>query len=887
MRRLHLVAILAGVACVTSANAAVHLVLKAGDAFPGGTVTTINYTAADPSGRRIAIAVTGTIPSRPGATGALLNWEDGRLETLALEGDPLPGGATYGGAYYYFQNALGHVTFNQQGHVYTYDETGAPREILKVADLPAGHHWYTLRLDDVNDNDELLFTAVAQDLPGGPLTSALMLFADGQITQLMALGARSVEGDLIDRFQGAQFNNARQVVFSTGYDAVYRLEGGIIRRVLRKGDPAPGGGSMDDIVQQVIDEAGNLVLVGNFGDELGDEGFAGQLIRVDQSGLHALTVDNTPSPWGARWSSYTAFPAFNRQGELVFEGAFHGGPQQAIVLQRTDGSMQRIIDDYVTPAPWDPAHHLFGLAFPQLSDDRRVTLSMFIEGQPDGGPTVLVQVATDYDGDGIDDPDDPCTDVDGDGLGDAGFPANTCPVDDCPAIANPTQTDADVDGVGDLCDDCPADPDPTQVDTDHDGSGDACDPCTDPDADGRGLPGNVCPPDDCPTVADPDQTDTDGDGVGDACDDCSIFPDPAQDRADVCDAKPLPGLAGADAAAFDDGLEEFADIETPDRGLGPVFNGRSCAECHNQPTIGGSSARFVMRFGADGPNGFDPMAYEGGSLVQANGITTDTCSVPGEVVPPDATVSTRRDSPPLFGLGFIDGIPDERILRLADPTDHNGDGVSGRPNMIAGRVGRFGWKAQVATLRDFAADAYLNEMGITSPMLPNENLPQGEPLVCDTVPDPEDDGSNVQAFTDFMRLLAPLPATKPTGIARFGKRLFRTLRCHVCHSDKLRSGLSDLPALRSKRVRVFSDLLLHDMGSLGDGIAQGQATGSEFRTAPLWGVAFSAPYLHDGRAATLEEAIASHDGEGRAARDRFFQLGPSGRAALVAFLKGL
>src|SRR5262249_294672 len=187
------VAILSGVACVTAADAGVHLVLKAGDAFSGGTVTSINYTAADPSGRRIAIAVTATIPSRPGQTAALLNWGNGRVETLALEGDPLPGGGTYGGAYYYFQNALGHVTFDQLGHVYMYDETGAPREVLKVADMPSGHQWYTLYLDDVNDNDDLLFTALAQDQPGGAVSAALMLFADGQISQLMALGAHSVE----------------------------------------------------------------------------------------------------------------------------------------------------------------------------------------------------------------------------------------------------------------------------------------------------------------------------------------------------------------------------------------------------------------------------------------------------------------------------------------------------------------------------------------------------------------------------------------------------------------------------------------------------------------------------------------------------------------------
>ena len=278
-------------------------------------------------------------------------------------------------------------------------------------------------------------------------------------------------------------------------------------------------------------------------------------------------------------------------------------------------------------------------------------------------------------------------------------------------------------------------------------------------------------------------TDTDGDGVPDAVDNCPIFPNPDQTHPEICTPASYDGLDEADEARFDEGLDEFADIEDAERGLGPVFNGESCAECHNQPTIGGSSDKFVTRFGRYTRTGFDPLVEFGGSLIQAKGITTATCSVPGEQVPSAATVSTRRDTPPLFGLGLLDTIPDDKILRLADPTDANGDGISGRANMIGGRVGRFGWKAQVVSLHDFSGDAYLNEMGITNPEFPNENLPQGGPLVCDTVPDPEDDGSDVDDFTDFMTLLAPLPTAPSTTTSRRGRALFRTLGCRACHTD--------------------------------------------------------------------------------------------------------
>jgi len=295
----------------------------------------------------------------------------------------------------------------------------------------------------------------------------------------------------------------------------------------------------------------------------------------------------------------------------------------------------------------------------------------------------------------------------------------------------------------------------------------------------------------------------------------------------------------------------------------------------------------VTRFGRYESGTFDPMGYAGGSLIQAQGIDDGTCSVLGELVPPEATVSTRRITTPLFGAGLVQTIPDATILALADEADADGDGISGRPNVIGGAIGRFGWKAQIATLHEFSGDAYLNEMGITSPEFPNESSPQGGSVVCDSVPDPEDDGSNVDAFDDFMTMLAPLKPVRTPGSGH-GRGLFRKIGCGGCHVSKLKTGDNAMRALHRQTARLFSDLLLHDMGpALADGIEQGEATGSEFRTAPLWGLGRRGPFLHDGRAATLLNAVMAHGGEAQAARDRFAALEAADQDAIILFLSSL
>ena len=355
---------------------------------------------------------------------------------------------------------------------------------------------------------------------------------------------------------------------------------------------------------------------------------------------------------------------------------------------------------------------------------------------------------------------------------------------------------------------------------------------------------------------------------------------------------PLAGLTPQQMAAFNAGRREFVSVETPEEGLGPLFNGRSCVECHSTPAAGGSSAVRVTRFGRTMNGVFDPMAAQGGSLLQRFALSPELL----EVVPREATIVAQRESTPLFGLGLIEAIPDDAIR--ANATRAKPDGVGGRAATIRDvasgemRVGRFGWKAQHATLLSFAADAYRNEMGVTNRFFPTENAPNGDvariAAFVSAAPDDEVDPAtgrgDTDALADFMRLLAP-PARGPvTESARLGEALFAQVGCSACHVPAMTTGPHPVAALSNKTVNLYSDLLLHDMGSLNDGIAQDGARVNEMKTPPLWGLRVSAPYLHDGRAATLDQAIRAHDGEARTSRNRYTTLTPQLRQQVLDFL---
>ena len=362
---------------------------------------------------------------------------------------------------------------------------------------------------------------------------------------------------------------------------------------------------------------------------------------------------------------------------------------------------------------------------------------------------------------------------------------------------------------------------------------------------------------------------------------------------------PLPGLTPVEFELFSMGLEDFLEVEDAEEGLGPAFNGRSCGECHNVPAVGGISPVAELRAGMVDANGvysdFDPAA---GSLFQLFSVPTHGCQI---VIPAEANVIARRVPIPLFGAGLVEAIPDDTLLALADPLDLDRDGVSGRAAVIEDvatgdlRVGRFGWKSQHATLIAFGADAYLNEMGITSDLFPNEQSFGIDPelmRLCDPLPDPEDAEEpatgrrGIDNFESFMQFLAPIGRGPVDDQARAGALVFDAVGCAACHVPSLDTGPSTNPLFDRKTVPLFSDLLLHDIGT-GDGIGQASAAPHEVRTPALWGLRFRRPLLHDGRAATVTDAIRAHAAEAALARDGFDGLEPASRAALLSFLGSL
>jgi len=355
--------------------------------------------------------------------------------------------------------------------------------------------------------------------------------------------------------------------------------------------------------------------------------------------------------------------------------------------------------------------------------------------------------------------------------------------------------------------------------------------------------------------------------------------------------------------SFNDNRFVFEEFETIADGLGPTYNAQSCRECHQNVVTGGSSQVAEHRTGRQEHGVF--FESLGGSLVHSRGTHADVV----ELVSDQDDISTFRLSSNILGDGYVEAIANETLLAIRDrqPPAIRGTAVI-VPVLEAGsaaRVGRFGWKSQHASLHSFAADAYLNEMGITSPLFPEENTSSGRFVgfgtIYDPVDEPEDDGDDVQAFANFMRATKAPPRGAVTSDVLAGEQLFRDLGCAGCHVPTIRTarpgtvingGAFVVPeALGNRLVHPYSDFLLHDIGT-GDGIPvlpdPGYAqTARQFRTAPLWGLRTRNRLMHDGLSFTLRDTVARHGGQAITSRRSFEARSTVEQDQLIAFLKSL
>lgn len=374
---------------------------------------------------------------------------------------------------------------------------------------------------------------------------------------------------------------------------------------------------------------------------------------------------------------------------------------------------------------------------------------------------------------------------------------------------------------------------------------------------------------------------------------------------------PIEGLTAAERAAFERGKLVFQRRFTPEDGLGPRYNATSCESCHSVPVVGGSAPLYRNFYiGMAGlPGRQTPLPGFQSAVVQSFGANENDFSTEiGRRIIPDGTTQPmtvgQRNALPLFGVGLFESISDATLLALTDPNDEDGDGISGRFNTDAGSLGRFGVKSQSNNIEVFTRAPLQNQLGITSDPFDGGGAVVGlshlfvqvpgdpsQPTVdLDAHPDPEIARADLGDLIAFTRFLAPPEPLEPfSPAAARGEHVFARIGCVACH----------VPALASARgpVRAYSDLLLHDLGpeladGLGFGLPQASTlsaltTGGEFRTQPLWGVSLSGPFLHDGRAETLREAIEAHGGEASAIRAEFLALDPAEQGDLLEFLEHL
>jgi CxxC motif-containing protein (DUF1111 family) len=356
--------------------------------------------------------------------------------------------------------------------------------------------------------------------------------------------------------------------------------------------------------------------------------------------------------------------------------------------------------------------------------------------------------------------------------------------------------------------------------------------------------------------------------------------------------------------SFNDNRFIFEDVEVIADGLGPTYNAQSCAECHQNVVTGGASQIAEHRTGRlDASGGF--FESLGGSLIHSRATNPNIV----ERVAFEDDVRTFRISTNTLGNGYIECVANEALLAIRDAQPAEIRGTAVLVPVLEGnnatRVGRFGWKNQHGSLESFAADAYLNEMGITNPLFPDENTSSGRNVSFgtgfDPVPEPEDDGDDVKAFANFMRSTKAPSRGRITQNVQAGEALFNQVGCNGCHVQTLRTsragtlingGTFRIPlALGNKIFHPYSDFLSHDIGT-SDGIpilpgAEFAVTRNLMRTAPLWALRTRNRLMHDGLSFTKQEAIQRHANQGAGARDRYNALTDDQRNLVLTFLDSL
>jgi CxxC motif-containing protein (DUF1111 family) len=396
--------------------------------------------------------------------------------------------------------------------------------------------------------------------------------------------------------------------------------------------------------------------------------------------------------------------------------------------------------------------------------------------------------------------------------------------------------------------------------------------------------------------------------------------------------RPLQGLTPSELASFQEGLRRFNEIDSvtgtqpgaTGSGLGPRFNLNSCTGCHAQPTVGGSSPAVNPQVAMATTYGATNAVP---SFIHTNGPVRVVRFVSDGGVHDLFTIAGRHDSvgcaitqpnfeqelaqgnaifripTPVYGTGLMEAITDSTILanKAANAAAKTAMGIAGHENRNGndGTITRFGWKAQNKSLLLFSGEAYNVEMGVTNEIFGTE---RDETAGCTFNATPEDRTnfaattpvlamSDILGFASFMRWLAPLQPQPPTASTQRGQQVFAQIGCALCHTPSLATGTSTSPSLNLKPVNLYSDLLVHHMGSgLADGIAQGAAAGDEFRTAPLWGLGARLYYLHDGRETDMTQTIQAHQSSGSEANcsvAAFNALPPGAKTDLLNFLKSL